>query len=120
MVDCDKTELKRDAKYWYYRIEDQAYLQKLLEPKLPVAPAAVAAPPEDAAAPVVAGNADAPVQPPTPSADGAAGTKVSSSSPPATAPSKSPVVKNGVVGPNPRTRGVRHLNQRCFIPTQLV
>ena len=41
-VECDNTELKWDAKYLYDRIKDQAYLQELQEPKLPVSPAAVA------------------------------------------------------------------------------
>ena len=92
-VDYDKTELKRDAQYLYDRIEDQEYLKDLLHPTVPLAPAVVAAPPEDAAVPIDAGDHDAPDQPPTPSADGAAATKVASSSTPGSAPSKPPAPK---------------------------
>jgi hypothetical protein len=93
IVEYDKTELKRDAQYLYDRIEDQDYLEDFLQPKLPVAPAVVAAPPEDAAVLVGAGDHDVPDQPPTPSADGAAATKVASFSPPGPVPSKPPVLK---------------------------
>ena len=93
VVDYDKSQIKRDAQYLYDRIEDQDYLKDFLQPKLPVAPAVVAPPPEDSAVPGDAADKDASVQPPTPSADGAAATKVASYSSPSSAPSKPPAQK---------------------------
>ena len=87
-VEYDNSQIKREVQYLYDRLADKEYLKDFLKPKLPVAPAEVAGPPEDAAVPVDAGDADQPVQPPTPSADAAAATKVASSSPPGSAPSK--------------------------------
>ena len=93
VVDYDKSQIKREAQYLYDRFEDKDYLKDFLKPKLPVAPPVVAPSSEDSAVPGDAGDKDATVQPPTPSADGAAATKVASSSTPGSAPSKPPAPK---------------------------
>ena len=93
MVEYDDSELKQGVQYLHDRIEDQGYLKDLLDPKLPVSPAEVTSPPEDAAVPADAGDAEQSVQPPTPSADDAAATKVASSSTPRSVPSKPPAEK---------------------------
>ena len=92
-VEYDESQIKREAQYLYERLEDKEYLKDFLKPKLPVAPPVVATSSEDSAVPGDAGDAEQPVQPPTPSADGAAATKVASSSPPSSAPSKPPARK---------------------------
>ena len=76
VVEYDKSEIKRDAQYLYDRIEDREYLKDFLQPKLPVAADAVAAPSNDTAAPAVEGAPTSPTQPPQVIDTTAAATKV--------------------------------------------
>ena len=104
LVDYDSSEIKRDAQYMYDRLEDREYLKDFLQPKLPLAADAVAAPSNDTAAPAVEGAPTSPALPPQLIDTTAAATKVSDSSVPGSAKPKPVKAKNVAGGRNRRPR----------------